>query len=41
MATRSVHVAFERARHDELSEAKGDATWREVIEAGVEVVGDE
>lgn len=41
MGTKDVRVTLTEERHERLKSAKGEATWREALEAGCEVVGDE
>lgn len=38
MGTKTIHVSVTEQAHSDLSDRKGDATWREVVEAGVEAI---
>jgi len=38
MGTKTIHVSVTEQAHSDLSDRKGEATWREVIEAGVDAI---
>lgn len=35
---KAVRIVLGEDQHAEMSEAKGDNTWRDVLEAGIEVI---
>jgi hypothetical protein len=41
MGTKDVRITLTDERHSELKDAKGDRTWRDVLEAGAEALRDD
>lgn len=41
MGTKEVRITLTESEHSDAKEEKGDATWRDALLAGAEVVGDE